>query len=145
MKKASALHLIILLLAASLLSTDCSGRPRLTTASDVAAALQTEGLPFTSQAAASLPKMRYGRIDEGLTLRGENLSVDIIRIEDERTYKAFLGMGALLGAAEAKTGDRLPGRPDLFTYRPFVIVVRSEPKPGMVRSALKAVLGEETS
>lgn len=87
--------------------------------------------------------MKHGRIDEGITVKSDRLSVDIVRIEDERTYKAFLGMGALLGVAEAKAGQRLPKRPDLYSRRPFVIIVREEPAPGQVKQILEAVLGSQ--
>jgi hypothetical protein len=113
------------------------------TAAELAAALQRQGISVANQAPAALPKMRYGRIEEGVTLTGDNLSVDIIRIEDERTYKAFLGMGTLLAVAEQKTGERLPQRPEIYSQKPFVIVVRQEPTPGQVKRALDAVLGSQ--
>jgi len=119
----------------------CASSQKPQTAAELAAALQRHGITVVEQKPAALPKMQYGRIEEGITLTGENLSVDIIRIEDERTYKAFVGMGAVLGAAERKTGERLPLRPDIYSQKPFVIVVRQEPTPGQVKQALDAVLG----
>jgi len=126
-----------------LLFGGCTRAERIETAGDLAKALQREGLAYATQEPASLPDMKYGRIDEGVTLAASGLSVDIIRIEDKRTYKAFLGMGALLVAAERKTGERLPGRPDIYSRRPFIVVVREEPNPGDVKRALNAVLGSE--
>ena len=121
----------------------CTSPEKIETAADLAAALQREGLHYATQEPAKLPKMKYGRIDEGITLKADGLSVDIVRIEDERTYKAFLGVGAIIGAAEAKTGQRLPKRPDLYSRRPFVVIVREEPNPGEVKQILEAVLGTE--
>jgi len=130
-------------LALLLFLCGCTGMEKIDTAADLAAALQRGGLDYATQGPAKLPKMKYGRIDEGITLAGDGLSVDIVRIEDERTYKAFLGAGAILGAAEAKTGQRLPQRPDLYSKSPFVIIVREEPSPGEVKQILEAVLGSE--
>jgi hypothetical protein len=126
-----------------LLVCGCTGMEKIETATDLAAALQRGGLDYATREPAKLPKMQYGRIDEGITLAGDGLSVDIVRIEDERTYKAFLGAGAILGVAEAKTGQRLPERPDLYSKGPFVIIVREEPSPGEVKQVLDAVLGSE--
>lgn len=121
----------------------CMDRQKIETAADLAGALQREGLDYATQVPAALPKMRAGRIDEGISLQGDGLSVDIIRIEDERTYKAFRGMGALLGVAEATAGQRLPQRPDLYSHQPFVIVVREEPNPGQIQKALNAIFGSQ--
>ena len=138
-----AMEMSVLGLVFTVVFAGCEGAQKPQSAADLAAALQRQGVTVANQAPAKLPKMQYGRIEEGITLTGENLSVDIIQIEDERTYKAFLGMGAILAVAEQKTGERLPQRPDIYSQKPFVIVVRREPTPGQVKQALEAVLGPQ--
>ena len=48
-------------------------------------------------------------------------------------------MGVFLGAVEVKTGQPLPGKPDMFVRKPFIIIVRQEPEKGQVKAALKRV------
>jgi hypothetical protein len=103
--------------------------------------LKKQGIVYTSTERISLRGFKHARVEEAVSLQGEELDVEIYRIEDRRTYKAFGGMVLLLAAAEHKTGEPLPERPQLYSKRPFVIVVRREPETGCVKEALVNVFG----
>jgi hypothetical protein len=81
-----------------------------------------------------------GKVDEAIALKGENLWVEILRIEDERTYKLFMGMGLFLFAVEKEVGKDLPDMPaNMISKKPFVIVVRQEPEKGAIKEALNRI------
>lgn len=48
-------------------------------------------------------------IDEAIALTGDNLRVEIFRIEHKRTYKAFTGVGVLIGGIKGAAKKRVPG------------------------------------
>ena len=113
------------------------------TANELAEALEKEGIEYDSIEKVGTFRSKYAKIEEAIALKGDNLNVEIYRIEDRRTYKAFCGSVLLLAVAEKKTGQRLPGRPSLYPKKPFVIVVRQEPEAGVVKRALENILPQK--
>ncbi len=127
-------------LVTAILALGCSSTAPITTAQDLAAALQRQGIQYQNLETSDMPaNMRHAQIDEALVMTGDALRVDILRIEDERTFNMMRASVVLLGAAEAKVGKPLPGRPDVFEKAPFVVVVRQEPQAGAVRAALDKI------
>jgi hypothetical protein len=118
----------------------CGGnRPEPRTVRDVASGLQREGIRYQTSEPVDLSKMTHAKVEESLLLKGENLWVEILRIEDERTFKAFAASGVMLAGVEQKTGKPLPGRPRTYVHRPFVVVVRGEPQERSVKAALQKI------
>ncbi len=113
------------------------------TANGLATALKRNGIEYQVIEPVDSNEFRYAKIDEAIALKGDNLWVEILRIEDEKTYKLFVVSWLLMGAAETKVQQRLPGRPDIYSKRPFVIIVRKEPQKGHVKEVLKRILPEQ--
>ncbi len=113
------------------------------TANGLATALKRNGIEYQVIEPVDFDDFSHAKIDESIALKGDNLWVEILRIEDEKTYKLFVVSWLLLGAAETKVQQRLPGRPDIYSKRPFVIIIRKEPQKGHVKEVLKRILPEQ--
>ena len=128
-------------LAAAL--TACQGAPKIETASGLVSVLQEKGVAFTSQEPAPIPQGDKFRFDEGITLKGENLWVDVLRISDRRVFDIAKGAGGLLIAAEAFAGQAIPGKPDVYARYPFVVIIRQQPEGSTLASTLVEILPPE--
>lgn len=138
-----AARFLFILIMAGLAGSAWVGCSRpINTCSDLAGALRRDGVPWETSEPIEMKGMAYAKIDECVALTGEMLHVEIFRITDRRTFDNFGRAAVLLGAAEFKSGQRLPGRPDLFSHEPFVIVVRMEPEKGLVQTALNDIFNE---
>lgn len=133
-------HLVAFLVLVVVVNLSCE--KRVTTVTDLASAIKRNGIHYHTTAPVDLSAFRYAQIDEALALTGDNLRVELFRINNEKTYKLFLGSCLLLAAAEAKTQQRLPGRPDIYSKRPFIIIVREEPRKGEVKKTLDKIFSE---
>lgn len=120
------------------LLTGCGG-PRLETVDDVVAALEKEGIQYTATSPANTSKLRRVKIDEAIVVTGDTLNVEILRIEREKHFKIFAGMGVLLAAVEVQAGKTFADKPGLYARRPFIVIIRQEPREGQVRAALKRI------
>lgn len=109
------------------------------TVDDVVAALEKEGVQYTATSPANTSKLRRVKIDEAIVVTSDTLNVEILRIEREKHFKIFAGMGILLAAAEVQARKAFAGKPDLFARRPFIIIIRQEPRKGQVRAALERI------
>ena len=118
----------------------CDTPAPIETAGDLAKALQNNGIQYDSAAPLDLSGMTFAQIDEGVQLTGNGLRVEILRVEDDRTFKIVSSMGLLLKALNEKLGDVPLEPPDVITRQPFVVVVRLEPERGQVRRILDRVL-----
>jgi len=116
---------------------------RVTTVTDLSSAMKRNGIHYHTTALVDLSAFRYAQIDEALALTGDNLRVELFRINNEKTYKLFFSSCLLLAAAEAKAQQRLPGSPDIYSKRPFIIIVREEPRKGEVKKTLDKIFSEE--
>jgi len=115
----------LLVVSAGLMSIFLSGCGKdVESVDELVEELKKEGISYTKTERMNLGQFQHARIEEGLGLEGKELDVELYLIEDRRTYKAFVGTVLLFAAAEKKTGETLPGRPQLYSKRPFVIVVR---------------------
>ena len=118
----------------------CQPGARIDTAADLGAALQKEGVAYTTTQELPTPTGRHFRFDEGIALVGDKLWVEIMRIEDKRVFDLAKTASVLLTLAEASVGKKFPGKPEVYTRQPFVIVVREEPTKGQVAQALDRCL-----
>lgn len=125
------------------------------TVSELADALCAAGLQGAKQAPANLPKMRRARIDASTALADEGLRVEIVKITDERTWKAFLGASMLMAGTDGNMFDVMKRQnPDpsasppapapehvlrVYPAPPFVVLVREEPQDGLVERAFEQV------
>lgn len=132
-------NIILLLLPA--LTVGCG--KKIDSAKDLAEAFKRNGIQYRATKPVDLTQFRHARIDEAITLKGDELSIEIFRITHEKTYKLFAASSLILTAAEKKTEQRLPGRPDIYSRKPFIIIVREEPHKGDVKKALNKILPEK--
>jgi len=129
----------VFVIAVCIVMTACA-MPRPTTAQGVADGLEANGISYDSIQQAKKPEGRHFRFDEGIVLVADDLWVEIIRIEDERTFGIAEDASGLFKITEAVVGRELPGKPELYTRQPFLIIVRQEPEQGQVLEALNEVL-----
>ncbi|MFC1737279.1 hypothetical protein ACFL1X_14300, partial [Candidatus Hydrogenedentota bacterium] len=113
MSSLAYLFLLVSLLALS----SCAGK-KAETATELADALKSEGIAITSTGSADTSKLKKMKIDEAIILRGDSLEIEIFRIENQKHYKMFAGMGIFLGAVEKNVGKPLPGKPTMYARRP---------------------------
>ena len=121
----------------------CQATPKIETASDLVSALEQRGVPFTAQEPAPVPQGDRFRFDEGITLKGENLWVDVLRISDRRVFDIAKGAGGILIAAEAFAGQAIPGKPEVYTRYPFVVIIRQQPEGSTLTKTLVELLPPE--
>ena len=108
-------------------------------ATDVVVALQDRGVQVEKTSALN-PNFRYAKVDEGLTLSGDQLQVDILRIEDEKTYElAQQARGLMMAVGEAADTDVL-NPPDFYWRKPYIVVSRQEPEAGQIVALLEKIL-----
>jgi len=113
------------------------------TADELASALERNGITYHVKKPISTSNLRYATIDEAVALEGDNLKIEIFRIEDQRTYEMFAGSAIMLKAVEKEAGQTIPGLPpSTYSKKPFVIIIRQEPEQGHVRQALTKIFGE---
>ncbi len=121
----------------------CDLAPKINSAADLVAALQQEGVPIASEEPAPAPEGNRFRFDEGITVKGENLWIDILKITDQRVFDIAKSVGPLLGAVEAVAGQELPGKPDIYSRYPFVVIVRQQPEGANLLATLQELLPPE--
>ena len=133
--------LIIVLFVAFL--AGCIAKPKIETAADLAEALKQNGIAYADAEPADVNVISFAKIDEGLTLYGENLNVTILRITDPRTYKLATSATFILGFVKSVAPEMPDQPPDVYLSTPFAIVIRAEPAEGAVRAALEKIIPED--
>jgi hypothetical protein len=118
----------------------CTAASPIETVEDLIKALENKGISFETADRIDLSGMAFAQIDEGVRLTGNELRVEILRVEDDRTFQIVSSMGSLLKILNEKLGDAPIEPPDVITRHPFVVVVRAEPEPGRIRGILDRVL-----
>jgi hypothetical protein len=118
----------------------CGAPASYSTVDELLNGLQAKGLQFDERGPVPMPQGRHFRFDEGLRVSGADLWVELIRIDDPKVFDIAKSASALLVIAEASAGRELPGKPEIHTRQPFLVVVRQEPTPGHVSAILNAVL-----
>jgi len=114
-----------------------------TTILELAERLRAEGLEFHTAQISGDGLWETAVVEEGLTLRGAGLDVDILRIEDNDTFDA--AERARLRFSSFQGGLVFEPRvfAEIYARRPYVIVIREEPERGLVAAILRAVLPPE--
>ncbi len=130
---------LILLVAVAAWTTGCVRLPKIGTAQELAHALKQKGVQFQKIEPLDTSKLKSARPEEAIALKGDELWIEIFRIEDKRTFKLFAATGMMLAGVEANAKKPIPGKPDAFIRRPFVILVRQEPEKGAVKHALMKI------
>ncbi|MFP4501058.1 MAG: hypothetical protein ACLFTT_08670 [Candidatus Hydrogenedentota bacterium] len=114
----------------------------------------TAGFPNAEQAPAELPSMRRAQIDASTALADDGLRIEILKITDERTWKAFLGASMIMTGTQSRMFDVMQHdepdgasdtlkQPKVYPAPPYVVVVREEPEDGMVERAFERIIGYE--
>lgn len=133
----------VLLILGLVITVGCAKDNGAATADELADALERNGVTYNSKKPISTSNLRYATIDEAIALEGNNLKIEIFRIEDQRTYEMFAGSALMLKAVEKEAGQAIPGLPpSTYSKKPFVIIIRQEPEQGHVRQALTKIFGE---
>jgi len=128
---------------AALILSACAIKPRIESAADLAAALQRNGIVHTAATPVDVSIVRFAKIDEGLTLTGENLNVTILRITDPRTYKVATSATFILGFVKSAAPEMPDQPPEVYLSNPFAVIIRAEPAEGAVRAALEKIIPED--
>ncbi|MCC6490297.1 MAG: hypothetical protein IT364_22630 [Candidatus Hydrogenedentes bacterium] len=139
----SIMNRIVLCIVFAAAIAACQAAPKIETASGLVSALQQRGVPFTSQEPAPIPQGDKFRFDEGITLKGESLWVDVLRISDRRVFDIAKGAGGILVVAEAVAGQPIPGKPEVYTRYPFVVIIRQQPEGSTLANTLVELLPPE--
>jgi hypothetical protein len=121
----------------------CNVAPTIETASDLVSELQKRGVAISSQEPAPTPKGQHFRFDEGVTAKGEDLWIDILRISDRKVFNIAKDGAGLLVIAEASAGQEIPGKPEIYTRYPFVVIIRQQPQGADLLGAMKTILPPE--
>ncbi len=124
-------------------ATGCTGFVPPKTAQDLARSLDRRGIAFERTEPLDFATMRFAKIEEGLRLTGEDLRIEILRIEDPRTFEVASSAGFLLRLFDDPGAEGALGAPEIYAAKPFVVVIRQEPEPGKTRRALQAILPDE--
>ncbi len=133
----------IILTLGLIITVGCAKDNGAQTADELANALQRNGITYQVKKPISTSNLRYATIDEAVALEGDNLKIEVFRIEDQRTYEMFAGSAVMLKAVEREAGQPLPGLPpSTYSRKPFVVIIRQEPEQGQVRQALTRIFGE---
>ena len=130
----------IAVLAGMLGACVAPGPDKPTNTAELGAELKKSGVAWDSTAPAPQPKGGRVRFDEAVILKGVDLWVELIRIDDKRIYDLAESASQLLTISEAVAGQPFPGKPKVYTRQPFLVIVRQEPAEGSVLAALNEVM-----
>ena len=80
-----------MLLLVAILTGGC-GSTEMQTAGDIVAALEKEGIKYTTVEPADISQLKKVTIDEAVVMTHDSLHVEILRIERDKHFKIFAGM-----------------------------------------------------
>ncbi len=130
--------LLIIIITTALSNFSCS-KKQIGSVRELAEILQEKGINFNSIEHIDVSDLRHAKIDESIRLKGDNINIEIYRIEDKRTYELFISAGVFIFVVENESGVDLQNTPDnIFTHKPYIIVLKQEQNPG----ELKIILNE---
>lgn len=137
---------ILMLFAGGLAVLSC-GNAKIDTAEKLAEQLKENGVAFTSQGQANnVPRPPRVNIDEAIELTGPQLHVEVLRIDEEESRKMFTMAIAFVGMADKlavqKTEQSLQDRPKIYSHDTLIVVVREEPRDGLVQEAMQSIFKE---
>lgn len=122
--------------------TACNPLTRIETVDDLAKALKNKGVSYDSATPLDVSGIAFAQIEEGVRITGNGLHVELLRVEDDRTFKVVSGASALLKFLDESLGDAPVNPPDVIARDPFVVIIQAEPEPGQVRRVLEQLLPE---
>ncbi len=109
----------------------------------LAEALKKEGINYQTIEEVEI-KLKYAKIDEEIALRGDDLWLQMFRIEDEKSYKtsvtALMFRLAMEKEIENEQTDKVK---DIFIKKPFIVMIMQEPEDGVVRQALNKLFPKQ--
>ncbi len=111
------------------------------TAEALADRLARAGIPHDEVKVMPAPSGRHLTIDERVALISDETYIEVLRIEDNRVFDVAKSASVLLSAIEVAVERELPGKPETYPHKPFVVIVRQEPEPGATAAALEAIFG----
>jgi hypothetical protein len=121
-----------------LLNVNCQNKG-IDTAMKLSEALKKEGINYQTIEEVEI-KLKYAKIDEEIALKGDDLWLQMFRIEDERSYKtsvtALMFRLAMEKEIENEQADKVK---DIFIKKPFIVMIMQEPADGVVRQALNKI------
>ncbi|MCL4217895.1 MAG: hypothetical protein KJ052_12930 [Candidatus Hydrogenedentes bacterium] len=121
----------------------CTGEGDVHSAQDLVERFKKEGLPYETIENIDLAgKFSYAQVEQSLALNGDGLRVEILQIDDDRTWKATEGGAAFVGLMSTALDDSAEPAPRIYQRRPYVIVVRKEPRDGMTKEVLDKIWPE---
>ena len=121
-----------------------SGCGKTLTAIQLATALKEKGIDYTEVEAIDTTQFKHAKINEGITLKGDGLRVEIYRISGKKDYDLFKGASTLMLVHKHETQKDLRGLPgQTYFKRPFAVIVRQEPKGGEVVKALNGIFSKK--
>lgn len=121
----------------------CTSAPRIVVVDDLVAQLRNAGIRIDTQGPAPRPTGQYFRFDEGVRVKGPNLFLDILRIEDRHVFDIAKSAGAILALADASAAQPIPDNPAVYARHPFVVIVREQPEAAGLHGTLAKLLPPE--
>ena len=107
----------------------------------LATKLKNDGVSWETKEKLNVSSIKHAQIDEAISIKGEMLHIDIYRITHKKTFDMMGNAVILLGAAEQKIGQPLPQKPEVYIREPYVIAIRMEPEPGLIKEKLDNLFG----
>jgi len=120
--------------------TACAMPPRIKTLDDLTNALKNNGIQYDSETSLDFSGMAFAHVDEGVRITGNGLHVELLRVEDDRTFQIVTGASAFLEKISQSVEDLPLDPPEVIARDPFVVVIRMEPEPGQLRRVLDRLL-----
>ncbi len=115
------------------------------TVQELADRLRANGIPYDRVEAIREFPWESSKITESIALRGTDLFVEILRIDDPATFEAAEEAGskyaALRGGIEWEPVHTI----EIVARRPYVVVIREEPKRGQIAAILQRLLPNQVT
>lgn len=115
----------------------------ISTAERLAKAMKANGLKYKKTTPVNLDQWKQANVNEGLTLLGDSLRVDILRIEDIESFLAAERASTRLTDFQGGVRLDIPRPIEIYARWPYVVVVRQEPDPGQVLAILQQIIPPE--
>jgi len=127
---------------AGLLLFACSSGPGFDTVAELATALKNQGVAWTSSGPVERARVRPARVvNEAVLLEGENLRIEVYRVENEKWFKtAAVGLLMRRGFEAEDSENALA---DVLARHPFLVAVVEEPSERQVREAIGRVFPKD--
>jgi RecB family endonuclease NucS len=125
-----------------LLLLACSSGKGLDTAAKLATALKNQGVAWTSSGPVERARVRPKRVvNEAVLLEGENLRIEVYRVEDEQWFKTAAVSLLLRRSYEAEDSEN--ALVDVLARHPFLVAVVEEPAERQVREAIGRIFPKD--